>query len=44
MLLAVFIVVLTINILVLLAVYGKISGDIARLDELVQYLEVHNYK
>lgn len=44
MLSAVFIVVLAINILVLLGVYGKLSGDIARLDELVQYFEVHGYK
>lgn len=44
MLTAVFIVVLAINILVLLGVYGKLSGDIARLDELVQYFEVHGYK
>lgn len=44
MLSAVFIVVLVINILVLLGVYGKLSGDIARLDELVQYFEVHGYK
>lgn len=44
MLSAVFSVVLAINILVLLGVYGKLSGDIARLDELVQYFEVHGYK
>lgn len=37
-------IVLAINIVVLLGVYGRMSSEIVRLSELVEYLEMHSYR